>query len=98
MSQGFSFKPIIQEDLNKQIRFVEADVAFILKLILAFLLIVVGTIDIFIPLAPDWPLILVGIILLDASGNVRRKILSWFPKGYQPKLARIMFWHKKRKG
>jgi len=82
-------------DLNKQIRFVEADIVFVLKLALAFVLIVVGTVGILFPIFPDWPLIIVGIILLDAHGNARRKMISWLPAKYQAKATRILFWRNK---
>jgi len=82
-------------DLNRRIRFVEADIVFVFKLILAFVLIVIGIIGILFPIIPDWPLIIIGIILLDAHGNARKKMISWFPMKYQKKATNILFWHKK---
>lgn len=81
-------------DLNRKIRFVEADIIFVFKLILAFILIVFGVVGILFPIIPDWPLIIIGIILLDAHGNARRKMVSWLPVKYQKKTMKILFWHK----
>ena len=84
-------------DLNKQIRFVETDIIFVLKLILAFVLIVVGIVGLLFPIIPDWPLIIVGIVLLDAHGNARRKMINWFPAKYQEKVHKILFFKFTRK-
>jgi uncharacterized membrane protein YbaN (DUF454 family) len=84
-------------DLNRKIRFIEADIVFVMKLFLAFILIVIGIIGVLLPIIPDWPLIIIGIILMDAHGNARRKMISWIPAKYQKKATNILFWHRKER-
>ena len=88
---------VVASDLNKQIRFVEADIVFVLKLFLAFILIVVGIVGIIFPIVPDWPLIIVGIVLLDTRGKARNKMISWLPERYREKAHKILFFKFARK-
>jgi len=77
-------------DLEKKIRFIENDVAYVLKLIAAFILIVVGIVGLIFPIVPDWILILFGLILLDVKGKIRRKIVSWLPEGWRKKAQKFL--------
>ncbi len=79
-------------ELQQQIRFVEKDVLFVLRLIAGYLLIIIGFIGLIFPIFPDWILILVGIGLFDTEGNLRRKILKALPKKYRAKVDRIVLY------
>jgi len=87
------------QDLDERVHLVERDFIFILRLIGGYLLIIVGVFGLFVPIMPDLILIIFGIILLDAHGGMRRRILHWFPERWRARVKRILFWgprHPKR--
>lgn len=79
-------------ELQQQIRFVEKDILFVLRLIAGYLLIIIGFIGLIFPIFPDWILILVGIGLFDTEGNLRHKMLKALPKKYRVKVDRIVLY------
>ena len=87
----------MSESLDQRIKFVEKDIIYVLRLILAFILIIIGITGLIFPIIPDWQLIIVGIIILDTRGVTRRKIISYLPRRYQEKAHRILFFKFSRK-
>ncbi len=79
-------------DLDERVHLVERDFIFVLRLIGGYLLIIVGVFGLFIPVMPDLLLVVFGIILLDAHGGMRRRILHWFPERWRKYARRILFW------
>lgn len=77
--------------LDKEVRLVGDDILFVFRLVVAFVLIVVGLIGLFLPIIPDWILIVFGIILLDTRGKMRRKLLSKVPKKYAKTVENFLF-------
>ena len=70
-------------DVQKETRLLIRDILFIARVFFGFLFVVVGVIDLFIPLLPDILFIAFGIILLDARGRIFNKLVKLFPKKYQ---------------
>jgi len=91
---------LIQE-IDEEIHLVGEDILYIIRLLVAFVFIIVGLIGIILPIIPDWPLLLVGIVLLDTHGVFRRKIIKKTPQKYKKLLKKILFFVKikeKKKG
>jgi len=91
---------LIQE-IDEEIHLVGEDILYIIRLLVAFVFIIVGLIGIILPIIPDWPLLLVGIVLLDTHGVLRRKIIKKTPQKYKKLLKKILFFVKikeKKKG
>ena len=61
------------------------------RLLIAFLLIIVGLIGLLFPIVPDWPLILVGIVIFDVRGGIRRRLIKILPKGWRERTHKILF-------
>lgn len=78
-------------EIDENIHLVVEDVLYIFRLLVAFIFIIVGFIGILLPVIPDWPLLLVGVVLLDAHGSFRRKILRKTPPKYRKYLRKILF-------
>jgi len=87
----------VTENFNEQIRFVEKDIIYVLRLTLAFILIIIGFIGLLFPLIPDWQLLFVGIIILDVKGVMRHRIVEWFPDKYKKKIHKLLLLDKKKK-
>lgn len=82
------------EGLDEEIHLVGADIVFVLRLLAAFIFIVIGFIGIILPVVPDWPLFVVGIVLLDTNGKIREKILTKTPQKYKKIVKKILFFVK----
>lgn len=91
----------IMHEIDEEIHLVGEDILYIIRLLVAFVFIIVGLIGIIFPIIPDWPLLLVGIVLLDTHGVFRRKIIRKTPKRYKKLLKKVLFFIKmkeKKKG
>jgi len=82
------------EGLDEEIHLVGADIIFVLRLLASFVFIVVGFIGIILPVIPDWPLFVIGIVLLDTHGKIREKILTKTPKKYKKLVRKVLFFIK----
>lgn len=81
----------IAREIDEDIHLVGEDIVYILRLLVAFVFIVVGFIGILLPVIPDWPLLLVGVVMLDTHGRFRQKILDRMPPKYRKLLKKIFF-------
>lgn len=91
----------ILNEIDDHIHLVYEDILYILRLLTAFIFIVMGAIGIILPIIPDWPLFLIGIVLLDTHGIFRKKILNKTPEKYKKIMKKILFFIKikdERKG
>lgn len=84
------------DDLNKPIKFNAAGIRFILRIILSWLLIVLGIAGIILPVLPGWPFLIAGVAILDVDGTIRKRVWSWVPVKWQNYL--IKQYKKIRKG
>jgi len=76
------------DDLNKPIKLDSGGIKFILRMTLAWFLIVLGVAGIVLPILPGWPFFLTGLALLDVNGTIRKRVWSWFPPKAQNFLIR----------
>lgn len=83
------------DNFGKKIRFVEQDAIYILRLLLGFLLFVIGIIGLIFPVVPGWALIFVGLFLFDTDSKIRRKIISLIPEKYRQIARKAMFLGRK---
>lgn len=81
----------IAREVDEDIHLVGEDIVYILRLLVAFVFIVVGFIGILLPVIPDWPLLLVGVVMLDTHGRFRQKIIDRTPPKYRKLLKKIFF-------
>lgn len=84
----------LTREIDEEVQVVGEDIIFIFRLLVAFVFIVIGFIGIILPVIPDWPLLLVGIVLLDTHGRAREKILEKCPQKYKKTLRKILFFFK----
>lgn len=76
------------DDLNRPIKLNSSGIKFILRIILAWFLIVLGIAGIILPILPGWFFFLTGLALLDVNGTIRRRVWSWVPLKAQKFLTR----------
>lgn len=84
-------------EVDQDLHFVAEDILYIFRLLVAFIFIIIGFIGIILPIVPDWPLLLVGIIMLDTHGKFRHMILKKTPERYRKNLEKILFVIKLKK-
>ncbi|OQA53109.1 MAG: hypothetical protein BWY43_00182 [candidate division WS2 bacterium ADurb.Bin280] len=82
--------------IDKDIHLVAEDIIYVFRLLVAFIFIVVGFIGIIFPVIPDWPLLVVGVVIMDTSGKLRMKILERIPGKYRKTVRKILFIFNKK--
>jgi len=78
-------------EIDKDLHFVAGDIIYIFRLLVAFIFIVVGFIGIILPVIPDWPLLIIGVIIMDTNGKIREKILARVPQKYKKSAQKVLF-------
>jgi uncharacterized membrane protein YbaN (DUF454 family) len=69
--------------MSREIKLVSRDLLFVLRLIIGFVLVVVGLIGLIFPIMPDWILIVVGLLFFDVNGKVVGFIIKVLPQRYR---------------
>lgn len=67
--------------------FLIKDILFIVRLLVGFILIVVGLVGLIFPIFPDWILIVVGLLFFDINGHIARAMVKFLPKKFQKKAS-----------
>ncbi len=71
--------------LKNEIRLIPRDILFVLRLLIGFVLIIIGLVGLVFPIMPDWILIIVGLLFFDANGKIAKFIISFLPKNLRKK-------------
>jgi len=73
-------------DVEKEIKFLGRDVLYVVRLLIGFVLVIVGLVGLVFPIVPDWILIAIGILFFDVNGRISGFLVNLLPKSIKLKV------------
>jgi len=77
-------------NVEEEIKFLGRDVLYVVRLLIGFVLVVVGLIGLVFPVAPDWILIAIGILFFDVNGKISGFLVGLLPKSIKLKVKSVV--------
>ena len=77
-------------DVEKEIKFLGRDLLYVVRLLIGFILIIIGLVGLVFPIVPDWILIAIGILFFDTNGKISGLLINLLPKSIKLKVRSVV--------